>query len=350
VTPRSMKTIKKEPLGDRSPRGSSWKAGDRIRTGDPQLGKLMLYQLSYTRAFGLKNYHAFEALSRGAPRWLRHPDAPHQPSRGGPRSRWLTAPTLLAASLVFVSACSPEAHRDGEGPCPETQAATCTSLLPVEGGGQEPAWRIHVTETEMTLSLDLGTREVRVPVDAIRAGALRMDLRGARGGRTLEVSILRALCRDIMSGMPHPLTLEVQIDGEPLPTGCGGSPDQLLRDGEDWEVLAVNGEPVLPSTQPTIRFDVADRTVSGNASCNRFRASFERTGESLTVAGPILSTRMACEVPGMDQEERVLRVLSGIDRFDLSPEGYLVLSGSAGDLVARAAARARTADPPADAQ
>lgn len=25
------------------------KAGDRTRTGDPQLGKLMLYQLSYTR-------------------------------------------------------------------------------------------------------------------------------------------------------------------------------------------------------------------------------------------------------------------------------------------------------------
>ena len=25
------------------------KAGDRIRTGDPQLGKLMLYQLSYAR-------------------------------------------------------------------------------------------------------------------------------------------------------------------------------------------------------------------------------------------------------------------------------------------------------------
>jgi len=24
-------------------------AGDRARTGDPQLGKLMLYQLSYTR-------------------------------------------------------------------------------------------------------------------------------------------------------------------------------------------------------------------------------------------------------------------------------------------------------------
>ena len=25
------------------------KAGDRTRTGDPQLGKLMLYQLSYAR-------------------------------------------------------------------------------------------------------------------------------------------------------------------------------------------------------------------------------------------------------------------------------------------------------------
>ena len=32
-------------------------AGDRVRTGDPQLGRLMLYQLSYSRAnlFSLGN-------------------------------------------------------------------------------------------------------------------------------------------------------------------------------------------------------------------------------------------------------------------------------------------------------
>src|SRR5690606_29712225 len=29
--------------------GGSTRAGDRVRTGDPQLGKLMLYQLSYAR-------------------------------------------------------------------------------------------------------------------------------------------------------------------------------------------------------------------------------------------------------------------------------------------------------------
>ena len=28
-----------------------YEAGDRARTGDPQLGKLMLYQLSYARMF-----------------------------------------------------------------------------------------------------------------------------------------------------------------------------------------------------------------------------------------------------------------------------------------------------------
>ena len=35
--------------GRRSGSDSSTKAGDRTRTGDPQLGKLMLYQLSYAR-------------------------------------------------------------------------------------------------------------------------------------------------------------------------------------------------------------------------------------------------------------------------------------------------------------
>jgi hypothetical protein len=40
-----------DPLGEASRRQAAWlrEAGDGARTRDPQLGKLMLYQLSYTR-------------------------------------------------------------------------------------------------------------------------------------------------------------------------------------------------------------------------------------------------------------------------------------------------------------
>ena len=37
-------------------------AGNRVRTGDPQLGKLMLYQLSYSRSI-----NACELYSPGSP-------------------------------------------------------------------------------------------------------------------------------------------------------------------------------------------------------------------------------------------------------------------------------------------
>ena len=39
-----------DPLTGRPPQGGERGAGDRIRTGDIQLGKLTLYQLSYSRA------------------------------------------------------------------------------------------------------------------------------------------------------------------------------------------------------------------------------------------------------------------------------------------------------------
>ena len=47
----SRSTIKKTPRQLCCP-GVFFKAGDRNRTGDPQLGKLMLYQLSYARKSG----------------------------------------------------------------------------------------------------------------------------------------------------------------------------------------------------------------------------------------------------------------------------------------------------------
>ena len=37
---------------------SGVRAGDRARTGDPQLGKLMLYQLSYARILSIQSHHA----------------------------------------------------------------------------------------------------------------------------------------------------------------------------------------------------------------------------------------------------------------------------------------------------
>ena len=55
-TPKSLAmlgTPRKAPQACKALRAFCYsQAGDRIRTGDPQLGKLMLYQLSYTRDGG----------------------------------------------------------------------------------------------------------------------------------------------------------------------------------------------------------------------------------------------------------------------------------------------------------
>ena len=49
LRPNRVKNANAVPRQPETPQRFTWKAGDRTRTGDPQLGKLMLYQLSYAR-------------------------------------------------------------------------------------------------------------------------------------------------------------------------------------------------------------------------------------------------------------------------------------------------------------
>lgn len=136
-----------------------------------------------------------------------------------------------------------------------------------------------------------------------------------------------------MSGVPHPFTVEVQIDGDRL-AGCGGQPVSLLAGS--WEVEQLDGGGLLAGSRITLEVSAEDRRVSGLASCNRFTAGFELGGEGLTVAGPA-STRMACAPEVMEQEERFLHLLAGARAFDLDSGGKLILSGPAGRLTARRA-------------
>ena len=76
---------------------SSYRAGDRVRTGDPQLGKLMLYQLSYSR---------------------EKPNLEHPPTLQPPSSYLKAAGTKKAAHLPGMAAV-PERTRALTSPSSE---------------------------------------------------------------------------------------------------------------------------------------------------------------------------------------------------------------------------------------
>jgi heat shock protein HslJ len=65
---------------------------------------------------------------------------------------------------------------------------------------------------------------------------------------------------------------------------------------------------VVANTEITANFG-ADGTLSGSAGCNQYTASYQTSGQNITI-GPAAATRMACEQPVMDQETQYLAALS----------------------------------------
>jgi heat shock protein HslJ len=121
--------------------------------------------------------------------------------------------------------------------------------------------------------------------------------------------------------MPHPYQVRYDLDGE-THSGCGGEPKSLLTGGE-WVVEEIGGQPVIADAEVTILFMEEDR-VAGGASCNRFFGSYKLSGEGLSF-GQMGGTMMACPGPLADQETRFLKLLQETHRFEIDPEGRLVL-------------------------
>ena len=64
--------------------------------------------------------------------------------------------------------------------------------------------------------------------------------------------------------------------------------------------------------------------MAGNASCNRLTGSYRLTGEGLSF-GQMAGTMRACEEPLSRQEAHFLELLQKTHRFEIGPEGRLVL-------------------------
>ena len=199
---------------------------------------------------------------------------------------------------------------------------------PYTARGQEPGWRLTIAQDVTTLELATGER-LQAPTPGVRRTDRRARYDVVFGGRPSQISIERRLCRDTMSGMPHPDT--VAISGrQPVLRGCGGQPGDLLMGGE-WTVTHIAGKLAAGKARPTFQF-LADGGLAGDGSCNRFRSSYTLTGEGLTL-GPAAATMMACEPAVMVQEQAFLRGLEGVRSFDIRRDGALVLKGEGGETV-----------------
>jgi heat shock protein HslJ len=222
----------------------------------------------------------------------------------------------MFAMLAFLAAplaCASAAGSGAREPAP-------TSAKTFRAQGNEPGWRLDIEGSQMTLVTQNGERIVAATPAPQRSGAFTRYATRAEGGE-LTATIFDRPCKDSMTGMPHPNAVEVVFGGRKL-SGCGGDPSTLLQ-GPEWVVEAINGAGLVERSRVTLQFG-ADGRVSGRSSCNSYGAEYALTGEGLSVS-KAAGTMMACPPELMRQEALFLDLLQNVRRFDLSPDGALIL-------------------------
>lgn len=94
-----------------------------------------------------------------------------------------------------------------------------------------------------------------------------------------------------------------------------------------WVLLSLEGQDVQqPQNTQTafLRFEEGKTRVHGFTGCNRFFGRYELSGQQLTLSD-LGSTRMAC--PIMDQENKLLDVLSRVDNYRIAGQLLTLYAG-----------------------
>lgn len=107
--------------------------------------------------------------------------------------------------------------------------------------------------------------------------------------------------------------------------------DAASMQGSQWELVSLDGAPVIESgSKPTITFPEPGR-INGSASCNRYSGSAQVTsGGKLALSAPdaIAVTRMACAEAALNEQElRFLQLLGGAGQMKLQGDRLSIQSG-----------------------
>ncbi len=189
------------------------------------------------------------------------------------------------------------------------------ATLPFVARGNEPGWVLTLTHQGLVYSGQDGTKaDLALPAATQTDAGTVFD-----SGEGLVVTLIDALCRDTMTGMPHPFQVNLALEGQPL-DGCGGDPRTLLAGV--WRLVDLPGTPLPEGAEVT--FETSGDSIFGKGGCNRYTGGLTLTGEGLSLM-PGGMTMMACEEPLMQLEAAFTDRLSRVSGFDIDAEGRLVL-------------------------
>lgn len=101
--------------------------------------------------------------------------------------------------------------------------------------------------------------------------------------------------------------------------------------GSEWTVEDIAGAGVIDNSQPTLMF-MSDGRLVGSATCNRLLGSYQSEGKQLSIK-QVGSTLMACPEALMNQERKLLDLLSKIKSYKIDDNGSLLLSTEDGKMI-----------------
>jgi heat shock protein HslJ len=108
-------------------------------------------------------------------------------------------------------------------------------------------------------------------------------------------------------------------------SGCtltGGAPSDALN-GTSWVLSDLEGTPALPGARVNATFSAG--SVHGSSGCNSYAGQYVLSRDAIEVGG-IQSTLMACEAPGlMEQEQRFVALLDSADGYRFDQAGLQLL-------------------------
>ena len=99
--------------------------------------------------------------------------------------------------------------------------------------------------------------------------------------------------------------------------------------GSAWQVKTFAGQAPLADHAITFEFD-NEGNIAGDGSCNRFGGSCKIEGDKIEV-GPLRSTRRACELEIMQQEQKFLALLGAATAWTMDGD-ELVLTAPDGEI------------------
>lgn len=229
--------------------------------------------------------------------------------------KWIV--TVAGMMMLSLTACAAGPQQAGNVPAWQDGALRAT--------GNEPGWDLVLRDKKMVLTTAYGARTVEAPLPKARDTGNGWRYQMQADGHAIEIHVEKDVCKDSMTGMPHPMKAEVVLDGEVL-EGCAGESSSLLVG--DWLVVSINSAPVRKGVPVTMQMD-ADGRLSAHAGCNQLMGKYTLSGEGMGI-GRLAATRKLCSQELMAQERLLTEMLESVVSFDIAEDGTLVLSASSG--------------------